>query len=118
MSIQNALASLAVKDLDEAASWYEALFGRAADSRPMPGVAEWNFPRGGWLQVYALAARAGQGSLTLAVDDIDAQAAMLEAMGVDTSQRSNNDKVRTIMVVDPDGNHIAFAQALDPTLAR
>ena len=33
-------------------------------------------------------------------------------MGVDTAQRSNSKKVRAILVTDPDGNHLAFAQAL------
>jgi len=26
--------------------------------------------------------------------------------------------VKTLIVVDPDGNHIAFAEAADPTMAR
>jgi len=45
MPIKNALASLAVKDMDSAVQWYEKLFGRPADSRPMPEVAEWKFER-------------------------------------------------------------------------
>jgi hypothetical protein len=67
MSIDNAIASVAVKDLAAAVAWYEALLGRAADSTPMPEVAEWKFPRGGWFQVYQLPERAGNGSVTLAV---------------------------------------------------
>jgi hypothetical protein len=42
MSIKNAIASVAVKDLGAAVQWYETLFGRPADSRPMAEVAEWN----------------------------------------------------------------------------
>jgi predicted enzyme related to lactoylglutathione lyase len=118
MTIENALASVAVKDLRAAVAWYERLFGRPPDSRPMPEVAEWRFPRGGWLQVYALPARAGNGSCTLAVSDIDDVTARVRGLGVDTSQRPANDKVKTLMITDPDGNHIAFAQALDDTLAR
>ena len=37
----------------------------------MPEVAEWKFARGGWLQVYQLPERAGSGSCTLAVSDIE-----------------------------------------------
>jgi len=59
MKIDNAIASIAVKDLKAASAWYEKLFGRPADSTPMPEVAEWKFERGGWLQVYELAERAG-----------------------------------------------------------
>ncbi|MEO6024391.1 MAG: VOC family protein [Burkholderiales bacterium] len=81
----------------------------------MPELAEWKFPRGGWLQVYQLPERAGQGSFTLAVSDIAAEIKKLDAMGVDTSQRTSDTKVKTVMVTDPDGNHIAFAEAADPT---
>ena len=51
MAITNALASLAVNDVRTASIWYEKLFGRPADSSPMPEVTEWKFDRGGWLQV-------------------------------------------------------------------
>ena len=40
MSIDNALASVAVKNLKVAVAWYEQLMGRPADSTPMPEVAE------------------------------------------------------------------------------
>jgi predicted enzyme related to lactoylglutathione lyase len=118
MSIDNAIASVAVKDLPAAVAWYEALLGRAADSTPMPEVAEWKFPRGGWLQVYQLPERAGNGSVTLSVTHIDDVVALVKKLGIDTSQRSSGSKVKTLMIVDPDGNHIAFAEALDETMAR
>ncbi len=118
MSIKNALASIAVKDVNAAVQWYEKLLGKPPDSQPMPEVAEWKFERGGWLQVYQLPARAGAGSCTLAVSSIADQIAQLDALGIDTSQRSSGDKVKTVMIVDPDGNHLAFAEASDPTMAR
>lgn len=117
MSIDNALASVAVRDLDRAARWYEQLLGRPG-SRPMPEVAEWRFERGGALQVYAAPDRAGAGSCTLAVRDIDAEARRLAALGIDTGDRHSGERVRTLMIVDPDGNHVALAEASDPTLAR
>jgi predicted enzyme related to lactoylglutathione lyase len=118
MTIDNAIASLAVKDLTAAVAWYQALLGRAADSRPMPEVAEWKFPRGGWLQIYQLPERAGRGSVTLAVSNLDDTTAQVQKLGVDTSQRTSGAKVKTLMIVDPDGNHIAFAETLDRTMAR
>ncbi|MFL6579858.1 MAG: VOC family protein [Burkholderiales bacterium] len=118
MSIDNAIASLAVKDLPAALVWYQALLGRAADSAPMPEVAEWRFPRGGWLQVYRVPERAGNGSVTLTVSNIEEVVAHVRKLGIDTSQRSTGAKVKTLMIVDPDGNHIAFAEALDRTMAR
>jgi predicted enzyme related to lactoylglutathione lyase len=118
MSIDNAIASVAVKNLRSAAAWYEALLGRAPDSTPMPEVAEWKFARGGWLQVYQLPERAGNGSCTLAVSDIEEVAARVQKLGIDASQRSTSAKVKTLMIVDPDGNHIAFAQTIDKSMAR
>lgn len=117
MPIQNALASIAVADIEQSGLWYAQLIGEPG-RRPMPEVVEWSFPRGGALQVYRAPDRAGKGSLTLAVSDIEEQVRALDAMGVDTSQRSDSDRVLTVMVKDPDGNSIAFAQALDDSLAR
>ena len=118
MKIENAIASVAVKDLRAASSWYEELFGRPADSTPMAEVAEWKFPRGGWLQVYQLPERAGAGSCTLAVDDIQGLIKHLESLGIDMSERSSTAQVKTVMITDPDGNHLAFAQAIAPTMGR
>ena len=118
MPIMNALASVAVKDLIAAVKWYEKVLGKPPDSRPMPEVAEWKFERGGWLQVYQLPARAGSGSVTPAVTSIDEQVAQLSQLGIDTGQRSSGATVKTLMIADPDGNHIAFAQAMDPSMAQ
>jgi hypothetical protein len=41
MTIDNALASLAVKDLKAAAAWYEKVFRSPTDSTSIPEVAEW-----------------------------------------------------------------------------
>jgi len=81
-------------------------------------VAEWKFPRGGWLQVYQLAERAGGGSFTLAVTDIDEIIARARKLRIDTSHTSSSPQVKTLMITDPDGNDIAFAQTLDKTMAR
>lgn len=42
MKIENAIASLAVKDLPAASAWYEKLFRRPADATPMPEVPNGN----------------------------------------------------------------------------
>ena len=117
MSVDNVLASVAVKDLAAAEAWYTKLLGHAG-TKPMAEVIEWTLPNGGGLQVYALAERAGQGSFTLAVRDIADEIAKLNAMGVDTSDQTSSPRVKIVMIVDPDGNHIALAEALDPSLAK
>ncbi|HKP04321.1 MAG TPA: VOC family protein [Chthoniobacterales bacterium] len=118
MNIHNAIASVAVKNVKSAAAWYEKLFERGPDSTPMPEVAEWKFERGGWLQVYQLPERAGQGSCTLAVKDMESVIQRLAALGIDTSERTAGEKVKTVMITDPDGNHLAFAEVIDSTMAR
>lgn len=118
MAIDNVLASVAVKDLKAAVPWYERLLGRPADSTPMPELAEWRFGRGGWLQVYQLPERAGQGSFTLAVTKLDDEIEELRRLGIDTSQRTSGPRVKTVMITDPDGNHIALAEAFDTSMAR
>jgi glyoxylase I family protein len=94
MAIENVLASVAVRDLRASAAWYEKLFKRPPDSTPMPEVCERKFNRGGWLQVYELPERAGRGSFTLAVNDIDEVNAHVRMLGVDTSERSSNAQVK------------------------
>ena len=84
----------------------------------MPEVAEWTFPRGGGLQVYQGPERAGNCSFTLAVSDLDEQLRKLSAMGVGGSKRAATDRVKTVMVRDPEGNSIAIAHALDPSPVR
>jgi catechol 2,3-dioxygenase-like lactoylglutathione lyase family enzyme len=118
VSITNVLASLAVQDLNAAIGWYGRVLGKPPDSRPMAEVAEWKFDGGGWLQLYQLPQRAGSGSCTLAVRNIDDEVTRLSGLGIDTHQRSSNARVKTLMVADPDGNHIAFAETLDPSMAR
>jgi predicted lactoylglutathione lyase len=117
MTITNALASLAVRDLAASSRWYEKLLGSA--SQPMAEVREWQLERGGGLQIYELPERAGQGSCTLIVSDIDEIARRLRSTGLaDDPETARNDRVDTIMIKDPDGNSIAFAMPKDTMLAR
>jgi hypothetical protein len=119
MSITNAVASVAVKDLSLAVAWYEDLFGRPADSAPTSELAEWRFDMGGRLQIYQLPERAGSGSFTLAVSSVGEQIAHLAKFNIDTSQKSGSSaKAKTLMITDPDGNHIAFAEVIDASVAQ
>src|SRR3954452_694580 len=107
MIINNAIASVPVKDLQNAAAWYEKVFGRAADSNPMPELVEWKFPRGGWLQVYQLPERAGQGSCPSAVSTLERTIEHLQSLEINRSNEISGAKVKTVMITDPDGNHLA-----------
>jgi hypothetical protein len=114
--IQNALASVPVRDVAVAAEWYAIVLGRPG-SRSMEEVAEWRFDAGGGLQVYEAPERAGGGSVTLAVTDIQEHAEALRELGIESAV-AQSERVKTVMIKDPDGNSIAFAEAIDPALLR
>lgn len=117
MPIANALASLAVRDVGTASSWYEKLLGPG--SSPMTEVVEWQLPDGGGLQIYTAPERAGRGSCTLIVSDIDELARQLHDSGVaPQAEPARTERVDTIMIKDPDGNSIAFSVPKDGTFAR
>jgi catechol 2,3-dioxygenase-like lactoylglutathione lyase family enzyme len=117
MTINNALASLAVRDLEASSQWYEKILGPGI--RTMPEVVEWQLERGGGLQVYKLPERAGRGSCTLIVSDIDSMAEQLRASGVAAdAEPVRSERVDTVMIKDPDGNSIAFAMPKDDSAAR
>lgn len=111
MSVQNALASVAVTDLSTATSWYERVL-EAPPTRPMAEVAEWHFEGGGGLQVYLLPERAGACSATLTVDDLDSHAAKLRGLNITTNRLPENASFKVLMIKDPDGNSIALAQPM------
>jgi predicted enzyme related to lactoylglutathione lyase len=115
MSITNALASVAVKDLSSAVQWYQRLFGRPPDSE-QPEVAGWQFKQGGWLQIYKNAERAGYGSLTLAVTSLDEQIADLRKRGIDTGRQMITANGRVAMIKDQDGNSIAFVETIEQSI--
>ena len=118
MNIKNALASLAVKDLRLSSHWYQNLLGKPADSTPMDEVAEWQFQHGGWLQLYQSTDRIGLGSVTLAVEDLEQLLVELEKLGICPGTRMDNDRVKLVMIKDPDGNSIALAQTKNPGMAQ
>lgn len=111
MTIKNAFASVAVRDFGKSVRWYEQLFGRPADSSPVPQVAEWKFKDGGGLQVYAGMERAGGCSCTLTVSNLNEERGTLKKMGIAMDDRASTETIKTIMIKDPDGNSIAFAEA-------
>ena len=109
MSIEHVLAVVPVSDIERADRWYEALFGRPADNRPMPTLVEWQVTDAGWVQVTVDAERAGSTLLNLAVDDLAAKKDELAARGVSTEPIQLVTKgVELSATTDPDGNAITL----------
>lgn len=110
MTITNALAGIAVDNIDLALDFYERLFGRMADARPMKDVAEWKLPGGGWVHVATDADRAGASNLTLIVDDLALELGRLDLLGLKPVSKAMGDFFKTAKFRDPDGNQIVLSQ--------
>jgi len=115
MSIRNAIASVAVKDLKVSLPWYERLVGRGPDRTGEAGVVEWVFEQGGRLQLHQRPERAGRGSLTLAVGNLDTEMLELNKWGINVGDVIRTSSERILVIVDPDGNSITLAEVLLPS---
>jgi predicted enzyme related to lactoylglutathione lyase len=111
MNINNVLAGVAVKDLDQAKRWYETFFGRPVDAEPMPGLAEWHTP-GGVVQLVADEKRAGGSLVTVWIEDAKQSLAELAARGGPSMEldTTTSDKVLFATVPDPDGNEVTVVE--------
>ena len=56
--------------------------------------------------------------MTLAVSDLDEQINDLRECGIDAGEPLRGPQVKVLMIKDPDGNSIAFAEAIDPSMAQ
>ena len=110
MTITNALAGIAVDDMSEALDFYERLFGRMPDARPMGDVAEWKLPGGGWVHVMTDQDRAGTSFTMLIVDDLSDELGRLEMHGIKPFAKATGHFFNTAKLRDPDGNLIILSQ--------
>lgn len=115
MSIVNVLTTLQVDDFDTAVRWYETLFGRAPDRRPMDGLAEWQLTPGGGVQVYLNAAAAGATTVVIGVESLDTHIADLGGRGIGAEVFDvPSGKFRLATLQDPAGNTLTFSESLTP----
>jgi predicted enzyme related to lactoylglutathione lyase len=103
-------AGIPTAGYDRALPWYERLMGRAPDILPMDGEAMWNATDTGSIYLVADAARAGGGTVTVAVSDLDALLADLAGRGIEPAALETLPAGRKATVIDPEGNWIAFVQ--------
>lgn len=114
MAVTTAYAVVPSADLAAARVWWTALLGREPDRVPMPNDVEWHFPGGGGLQLIDDAGHAGAGSVTLGVDDVDAELTEIADRGLDVPQAQTvpTQQFRIATLRDPDGNTVVLAQEL------
>ncbi len=109
MSIDHVLAVVPVADIDAARTWYERLFGRPADNRPMESLVEWQVTDSGWVQVTRDADRAGSALLNFAVDDLDQHVSEISGRALAPGAiETVNKGVQLSTIRDPEGNTITF----------
>lgn len=118
MTIRNAIASVVVSDLKVALPWYEGLVGRGPDHVDQAGEAEWVFEQGGRLQLREAPARAGQGSLTLAVGSLDGEVLHLKKWRDLAGNVVRTSTSRVLVIEDPDGNAITLTEVVPPPAAE
>jgi predicted enzyme related to lactoylglutathione lyase len=114
MAIRNAIAVIAVKNLQAATPWYEKLIGRGPDRIDPSGSREWIFEQGGRLQLREDQARAGRALITCAVGDLDKETQQLSIAGITIGEVNRTSSERVFTIEDPDGNTIALAEILAP----
>ncbi|WP_231446813.1 VOC family protein [Brevibacterium zhoupengii] len=103
------MASITVKDQDQARDWYTKVFEREPDATPMRGLLEWHFGSEFGIQVWAEPQRAGCSTAVIGESDLDARAARLAAAGIDHGGPQPGGGQRILQIADPDGNRIVFS---------
>lgn len=114
MAFSAVLAVVPVADIDSAARWYENLFGRPAERRPMDGLVEWQVNEHAVVQVFQAPAKAGGSFLNLTVDDLDTVLAGLGRRGITGGEPQTvaSGTQRLAVLADPDGNQLGLIESL------
>jgi catechol 2,3-dioxygenase-like lactoylglutathione lyase family enzyme len=102
-------AGLRVRDFQAARPWYELLLGEPAFF-PHDAEAVWTLAADGSVYVVEHADGAGNGVVTIFVDDLDASTAASAARGLKPDERETlANGARKALYRDPDGNEVVFA---------
>jgi len=108
--IKTILAQLRTRDLSASEPWFEVLFDRPADARPMDGLIEWHSGDGAGLQLFVNADDAGHGALTLIVTGLPMLHARLADAGLNPGPLEAATAVDLVQLHDPDGNLVVLAE--------
>jgi hypothetical protein len=115
MAITYLFAGIPVVEFRPALDWYQRLLGRAPDRLPTDEEAVWQLTDSALIYIVADSKRAGSALVTVFVDDFDGRLAALGAGGIAIGALDViNGNIRRTVIIDPDGNRIAFAALPDP----
>jgi predicted enzyme related to lactoylglutathione lyase len=105
-------AGIPVGDRDAAVAWYQRFVGRPPDLIPNDAEAAWQLTATGWIYVISDAGLPGTALQTLLVDDLDALLVGLAERGIAVGPvETIGERVRFVVLEDPDGNRIKVGQA-------
>lgn len=108
MKPHSMLAQCTVADLTRAQDWYEQLFERGPDLRPMDGLIEWHFGRISGLQVWHEPDRAGNSTVVLEIPGIGDELRRLDRLGVARDGIVHTPRFQVVTLYDPDGNRVVL----------
>ncbi|MEQ1955202.1 VOC family protein [Mesorhizobium sp. CN2-181] len=110
MSINAIFANLSCYNLETSSEWYRTLFDREPDVRPMKGLCEWHLGETAGFQLFENPDKAGRGTLTLIVSDLQQERKRLAHAGIDVGDIEEADYTVITRLSDPDGNLIVLAR--------
>lgn len=76
----------------------------------MPDLAEWEFERGGWLQIFENEDRAGRSTVTFSVASLGDQCERFRWLGIPIGGEIHSEEVDAAIIHDLDGNELVFAE--------
>jgi catechol 2,3-dioxygenase-like lactoylglutathione lyase family enzyme len=110
VAVSFVFAGLAVADYAAAYDWYVRLLGREADMFPHEKESVWRLTPTSSMYVVEDRELAGNGLVTLTLDDLDAQERRMREGGLTFSEEASVSAPRRLVVRDADGNMLTFFQ--------
>jgi hypothetical protein len=102
-------ATSCVRDYEVAYPWWERLLGGPPTFKAHDTEAVWEVAPHRWVVVEERPDRAGHGSVTLFVPDLDDRVAAIASRGIEPSEEETyGDGVRKVIYRDPDGNEVGL----------
>lgn len=110
-NINSVISVIPVKNFQESLIWYKQLVGRDPDVVPMEGIAEWQIVGNSWIQVSIDPDRAGNTTLVICVNDLEAQCKTCSVSNLPIGEIVEYPEIiRMAEIIDPEGNKISFVQ--------
>jgi len=110
-NINSVISVIPVKNFQESLTWYKRLVGRDPDVVPMEGIAEWQIVGNAWIQVSIDPDRAGNTTLVLCVNDLEAQCKICSVSDLPIGEIVEYPEIiKMAEIIDPEGNKISFVQ--------